>query len=327
MRILMSVVVMCVGVVSLWAGGNKPNLPSANSVSTTGKRIAYDQTVSTPTPKPGKGRAGTLQKTVPVEGQDFVFALRNDSGFGDGLIQPIVMKWIPAGTFQMGSTAATDPDRRDPDNNETLHTVTLTQGYWLMETEVTQEMYYAVMGLGRGRAHFPDPKNPMETVRWGDAYDFCREIGKNSMLTAFNNLSGFEFRLPTEAEWEYACRAGTTTAVYVNYGDRNRELDAIAWWNWNSGNATRNVKQKLPNAWGLYDMIGNVNEWCWDWYGIYPTGSVTDPTGPSTGFDRVYRGGSWNFQAWFVRSAIRRRDAPGSRFNFLGFRPALSSVR
>ncbi len=317
MRMLMSVVVMCVGVVSLWAGGKKPNLPSAKSGSNK-LAIASDQTVSSSNQKKGK----TIDKEVPKEGTDFEFALVNYSGFGDGTI-PVKMKWIPAGTFQMGSTEATDPDRFA---DETPHTVTLTRGYWMMETEVTQEMYHAVMGLGRGRAYFRDPKNPMETVRWGDAYDFCREIGKNSMLTAFFNLSGFEFRLPTEAEWEYACRAGTTTAVYVNYGNQDRELDAIAWWDWNSGNATRNVRQKLPNAWGLYDMIGNVNEWCWDWYDAYPTGSVTDPKGPSTGSFRVFRGGSWFYVAGNVRSAARLRRDPGHRSS-LGFRPALSSVR
>ncbi len=224
----------------------------------------------------------------------------------------------------MGSTEATDPDRNA---DETPHTVTLTQGYWLMETEVTQEMYYAVMGWGWGTAHFPDPKNPMEQVTWGEASFFCRRIGKNPLLMASNNLSGFEFHLPTEAEWEYACRAGTTTAVYVNYGDRNRELDAIAWWNWNSGNATRNVRQKLPNAWGLYDMIGNVWEWCWDRYGAYPTGSVTDPTGPSSGSFLVCRGGGWFSVAGLVRSAFRSWNDPGNRDNGLGFRPALSSVR
>lgn len=321
---LMAAVVVCVGVVSLSAGGKQPNLPSANSGSTTGRRIAYDQTVSSAKRIPPRRVSGPIQKTVPVEGQDFVFALENRSGFGDPILQPIVMKWIPAGTFQMGSTAATDPDR---DDNETLHTVTLTKGYWMMETEVTQEMYYAVMGWGRGTAYFPDPKNPMEQVRWSDASDFCREIGKNYLLTTFNDLSGFEFRLPTEAEWEYACRAGTTTAVYVNYGDRNRELDAIAWWNWNSGNATRNVRLKLPNAWGLYDMIGNVSEWCWDWYDAYPTGSVTDPKGPGSGSFRVDRGGSWLIVTRGLRSAVRVRYAPDYLNFSLGFRPALSSVR
>ncbi len=318
----MSVVVMCVGVFSLWAGGKNPNLPLANSGSNK-LGIAYDQTVSSSKPKPGKRGAGQIRKTVPVEGQDFNFGLGNVSGFGDGTI-PVKMKWIPAGTFQMGSTAATDPDRYD---DETLHTVTLTKGYWMMETEVTQEMYYAVMGWGRGTAYFRDPKNPMEGVMWRDAYDFCREIVKNSLVTTFFDLSGFEFRLPTEAEWEFACRAGTTTAVYVDYGDRNRELDAIAWWDLNSTNGTRNVRQKLPNARGLYDMIGNVGEWCWDWYDDYPTGSVTDPTGPSSGYFRVNRGGSWLGDAGGSRSALRYGFYPDSRYDNLGFRPALSSVR
>ena len=331
MRTLMSVVVMCVGVVSLSAGGKQPNLPLPNPGSTK-SRIAYDQTVSSAKPKLGfgKGRAGTLQKTVPVEGLDFEFALRNDSRFGDPIIQPIVMKWIPAGTFQMGSPE-TEEGRND---DETQHTVTLTRGYWMLETEVTQAMYYAVMGWGRGTAHFPDPKNPMESVRWGDAYDFCRAIGKNSMLTAFNDLSGFEFRLPTEAEWEYACRAGTTTAVYVNYGDMKKDLDAIGWYDVNSRNATRNVRQKLPNAWGLYDMSGNVWEWCWDWYDTYPTGSVTDPTGPSPSDRlefRVLRGGCWSIDAWAARSAHRGRSQPEANPNdwnsWHGFRPVLSRVR
>ncbi len=139
--------------------------------------------------------------------------------------------------------------------------------------------------------------------------------------------TGFGFRLPTEAEWEYACRAGTTTAVYVNYRYRNMELDAIGWWNWNSGNATRNVRLKLPNAWGLHDMVGNVREWCSDWHDDYPAGSVTDPTGPSSGSGRVVRGGGWFIVARFARSADRARNVPGARNSGLGFRPALSSVR
>ena len=330
MRIFMAAVLMCVGVVSLSAGGKKPNLPSANSGSTTGRRIAYEQTVSSPTPKPGKGGAVPIQKTVPVEGQDFEFALENRSGYGDGTI-PVKMKWIPAGTFQMGSTAATDPDRF---NDELQHTVTLTQGYWMMETEVTQAMYHAVFHpvFWPGLAFFTDPKNPRENVSWDDANHFCREIGKNSLLMASNNLSGFEFRLPTEAEWEHACRAGTTTAVYVDYGDRKKELDAIAWWISNSKNATRNVRQKVPNSWGLYDMLGNVEEWCSDRYDLYPSGSVTNPTGPSSGSRRVARGGSWSDGAgWnngerFVRSACRNRLGPGERRNNLGFRPVLSRV-
>jgi formylglycine-generating enzyme required for sulfatase activity len=142
--------------------------------------------------------------------------------------------------------------------------------------------------------------------------------------------------LPSEAEWEYACRAGTTTAVYYNVGDRHRELDAIAWWNWNAGDKTHPVKQKLPNAFGLYDMIGNVWEWCFDWYGDYPSGDVTDPKGPNSeeGYLRVYRGGGWGSGgSWDVdlsgnpRSACRAKYVPSYLFSNLGFRPALSPVR
>ena len=130
-----------------------------------------------------------------------------------------------------------------------------------------------------------------------------------------------EYRLPTEAEWEYAARAGTTG---VRYG----ELDAIAWHGGNSGSEKHAVKQKAPNAWGLYDMIGNVSEWCGDWYGNYPTASVTDPTGPNSGSYRVRRGGSWDrYAAREARSAVRYGLGPGNRFNNLGFRPAFSSVR
>ena len=315
----MLAVVMCVGGGSLWAGGKKPKPPFQN-LGSTKLNVAYDQTVSRSNQK---SRNEGIKKTVPEEGTDFGFGLANYSRFGDTTI-PVIMKWIPAGTLQMGSTGATDPDRN---SDETQHTVTLTKGYWLMETEVTQEMYYAVMGLGRGVAKFPDPKNPMEQVSWHDASDFCREIGKNSMLTAFFNLSGFEFRLPTEAEWEYACRAGSTTAVYVNYGNRNKELDAIAWYDWNSGNVTHNVRLKLPNAWGLYDMIGNVNEWCSDWYGHYLGVSVVDPTGPSSGHKRVGRGGRWNGSARNSRSAFRFNYGPDGRIGDEGFRPALSRVR
>ena len=322
MRILMAAVVMCVGLVSVWAGGGKFNSPSPNSGSTKSK-TASNPVSSGSNLKAGKG---DNQKAVPVEGKDFEFELKIGLGLFSSRPIPVKMKWIPAGTFQMGSTAATDPDHRD----ETQHTVTLTRGYWLMETEVTQEMYYTVMGQGRGTARFEDLKNPMEMVSWYDASDFCRDIGKNSQLTTHFDLSGFEFRLPTEAEWEYACRAGTTTAVYVNYGDRNKELDAIAWYDWNSGNATRNVRQKLPNAWGLYDMIGNVNEWCWDWYDAYPTGSVTDPKGPSTippDHFRVTRGGSWLNDPKYARSAVRAGLVPVGRYNTQGIRAARSRVR
>jgi formylglycine-generating enzyme required for sulfatase activity len=131
---------------------------------------------------------------------------------------------------------------------------------------------------------------------------------------------GWEWRLPTEAEWEYAARAGTT-------GARHGELEAIAWHSGNSDSVTHVVGGKQANAWGLHDMMGNVWEWCSDWSGNYATGSVTDPTGPSSGSFRVLRGGSWNGGARSARSANRNGGDPDNRYANLGFRPALSSVR
>jgi formylglycine-generating enzyme required for sulfatase activity len=203
-------------------------------------------------------------------------------------------------------------------DDEVQHRVTLTQGFWLSDHEVTQAEYQEVMRTNP--SYFKgDPNRPVETVTWNDAVLYC------DLLTARERAAGRitaqqAYRLPTEAEWEYAARAGTT-------GARHGELDTIAWWSGNSGSGTHPVKKKAPNAWGLHDMLGNVREWCSDWYGDYPTGSVTDPTGPNWGSGRVFRGGSWYFGAGSARSADRFRDDPSLRSFSLGFRPALSSVR
>jgi formylglycine-generating enzyme required for sulfatase activity len=222
--------------------------------------------------------------------------------------------WIPPGTFVMGSPAS-EPDRR---GNETQHTVTLTQGFWLSDHEVTQAEYRAVMG-NNPSSFTGDGLLPVEQVNWGDAVLYCRKLTDRERV-AGRITAQQAYRLPTEAEWEYAARAGTT-------GPRYGELDAIGWWGGNSGNQTHVVKQKLPNAWGLYDMMGNVWEWCGDQYGEYPSGTVTDPTGPSSAFGRVSRGGGWNYNTSYARSASRHGYDPGFLFFDLGFRPALSSVR
>jgi formylglycine-generating enzyme required for sulfatase activity len=173
---------------------------------------------------------------------------------------------------------------------------------------------------------------PVEQVSWDDAVDFCNKLTEKDRKEG-RIAPNQEYRLPSEAEWEYACRAGTSGAVYVDYKDRNKGLDAIAWWdgnvgkNWLGNGETGPVKQHLPNAFGLYDMIGNVAEWCFDWYGDYPSGDVTDPKGWSSGSLRVDRGGSWSFVAGYARSASRDRSVPGNRYYSVGFRPALSSVR
>ena len=262
----------------------------------------------------------------PIEGSDFegssLGLVRNPKG---------PFKWIPPGTFQMGSTAVTDPDRSE---DETPHMVTLTQGFWLLDHEVTQQEYQAIKGYNP--SHFPDNEllvkvygllRPVDQVSWDDAVDFCNKLTEKDRKEG-RIAPNQEYRLPSEAEWEYACRAGTTTALYYNDGDRNRELDVIAWWDWNSRGKTGPVKQKLPNAFGLYDMMGNVWELCFDLYGAYPSGAATDPKGASSGVLRVIRGGSWSSDAKDVRSASRNFIIPGlSAPNYLGFRPALSPVR
>ena len=246
------------------------------------------------------------------------------------------MIWIEPGTFMMGSPE----DELGRDKDETQHEVTLTQGYWLGKYEVTQAQYEAVMGENPSK--FKGADLPVEQVTWNNAVKFCEWL--TTQERAAGRLpEGYEYTLPTEAQWEYACRAGTTTAF--NNGTNiptmlQREkrpcpnLDEVGWYAFNSGridsdgNYTDNGKtfpvgQKQPNAWGLYDMHGNVFEWCLDWKGDYPTSSVTDPVGPETGEWRVQRGGDWFNSAFVCRSAYRYGNYPSSYGSVCGFRVAL----
>ncbi len=221
---------------------------------------------------------------------------------------------IPVGTFTMGSPT----DELGRNDDETQHEVTLTKDFYLQTTEVTQGQWKAVMG--QNPSHFSDCGDdcPVEQVSWDDVQEFIEKL---------NEMEGTDtYRLPTEAEWEYACRAGSTTAfangeiTNTEYDDPN--LDQIGWYGGNSDNKTHPVAQKEPNDWGLYDMHGNVWEWCQDRDGDYPIGQVTDPTGPSSGTYRMFRGGGWNYYAWNCRSAFRGRDDPGFRGDRSGFRVA-----
>ena len=232
---------------------------------------------------------------------------------GEGLVVGLAVRWIPSGRFTMGSPTS----ERGRDADEVQHEVVLTRGFFLAETECTQGQWEAVMG--GNPSYFKGTERPVEQVSWEEAVEYCRKLTAKQRAEGIL-ADGWEWRLPTEVEWEYAARAGTTGARYG-------KLDTIAWRDGNSGGEPHPVKQKTANAWGLYDMMGNVWEWCSDWYGGYPTGSVTDPTGPSSGSFRVFRGGSWFSVAWFARSALRGGSVPGSRSNNLGFRPALSSIR
>lgn len=220
------------------------------------------------------------------------------------------LRWIEPGKFMMGSPE-TEPER---DNDEILHEVVLTRGFWLAETACTQELWEAVMGSNPSR--FKGRKRPVENVSWNDCAAFLDKI--NSLMT------GLDLRLPTEAEWEYACRAGTQTPF--SFGD-NITPEQV---NYNGESKYREETVdagSLPcNDWGLYEMHGNVWEWCSDWYGKYPSGSVVDPVGPERGTYRVLRGGCCFDFGRYVRSAFRYRYDPGYRNRFvnIGFRLAQS---
>ncbi|MBR4172521.1 MAG: SUMF1/EgtB/PvdO family nonheme iron enzyme [Kiritimatiellae bacterium] len=212
-------------------------------------------------------------------------------------------RWCPPGSFLMGSPTS-EEGRLDDD--ETQHRVTLTKGCWMAETEVTQKQWQSVMGSNP--SHFRGNDRPVEQVSWNDCQEFIKKVNAR--------LSDMHVRLPTEAEWEYACRAGTIGA----YGGTGN-LDEMGWYKENSGDETHPVAQKKPNVWGLYDMHGNVHEWCADWFGEYPSDSVTDPTGPSSGSDRVLRGGCWLYDALnCCRPANRFGSDPGRRDSRIGFR-------
>jgi formylglycine-generating enzyme required for sulfatase activity len=220
----------------------------------------------------------------------------------------IELKLIPPGTFTMGQAGG--------DKDETPHEVTLTKPFYMGVYEVTNAQWKRVMGSEP--SNWKDDDRPVEQVSWDDANEFCRRL---SALPE-EKRAGRVYRLPTEAEWEYACRAGTTTKW--SFGDDESGLGDYAWFGGNSGSQTHPVGKKKPNAWGLFDMHGNVWEWCSDWSGDYAKGAVTDPQGPSGGSLRVNRGGSWRRTAGNCRSAFRGRYAPSLRFVSLGFRLALS---
>ena len=222
----------------------------------------------------------------------------------DGPLAGMVFVEIPGGSFQMGSPSD-ESGRYDSEGPQ--HGVTVS-GFEMLTTEVTQAMWVSVMGSNP--SHFKGDNLPVEQVSWNACQDFIKKLNQRD--------SGKNYRLPGEAEWEYACRAGTTTRFYS--GNSDSDLDRVGWYSGNSDNKTHPVGQKQPNAWGLYDLHGNVWEWCQDWYGYYPSGSVTDPRGPSSGSYRVYRGGSGRSSAKICRSAYRGYCDPSFRLSYLGFR-------
>jgi formylglycine-generating enzyme required for sulfatase activity len=275
---------------------------------------------------------------------------------------PAFEVYIPPGTYTRGSPE----DEPCRNSDETQHQVTLTRGFYMMETEVTRQMW---VDLKAAQPTLPsDPSDtsisltmnhPVQDNTWYEAILFANLLSVQNGLTpsyyldhtfetviddtnyltddVYCNFDARGYRLPTEAEWEYACRAGTTGPFWAdepNYSSANCDthnpdpplniLDSIAWWAGNSNTGSywmaHPVSTKLANPWGLYDIHGNVCETCWDWYGDYPEGPVTNPTGPLNGSDRISRGGTWNSTAKHARSARRIYTGPGNSYNTIGFR-------
>jgi formylglycine-generating enzyme required for sulfatase activity len=238
------------------------------------------------------------------------------TGTGDYITNSIGMKFrkIPAGSFTMGDISGDGEADERP-----AHTVNITEDFYIGVYEVTQKQWYDVMGTDP--SYFSGDNNPVEMVSWNDTQDF---------IDALNTLENTTvYRLPTEAEWEYACRAGSSTKYY--YGDAEGTLGDYAWHRGNSDSKTHPVGEKLPNAWGLYDMHGNVYEWCKDWYDseyyqyCVDNGITDDPQGPSSSTSRVLRGGSWDLIAGLCRSADRLWYCLSVNYFFIGFRLCRSS--
>jgi formylglycine-generating enzyme required for sulfatase activity len=229
----------------------------------------------------------------PVEGFPFVQRLNKEIS--------MAFVWIPPGSFLMG----------EPGEQVEM---TLSRGFWMGKHPVTQKQYENLAGENPSHFRKSGAEAPVEQLNWNEATAFCRKL-QDHLGEAGNR---HECRLPTEAEWEYACRAGSQKNYC--FGDDAAKLEEYAWYDKNSGSKTQPVGQKKPNQWGLYDMHGNVWEWCRDWYDQYPKRSVTDPTGPLEGNSRVLRGGSWGHDPETLRSAYRYGGAPGSRDLDIGFR-------
>jgi formylglycine-generating enzyme required for sulfatase activity len=243
----------------------------------------------------------------------------------EGFPTPPGMVKIFPGTFQMGSNAAGGAPYYGNSGTQPVHQVTLSQCFWMGATEVTQAQYQSLMGTNP--SNFPGANNPVEKVSWNDAQAYCAAL--TTQQAALGNVpAGYHYRLPTEAEWEYACRAGTTTEF--NTGEALFCNDAKFYYSYHSNsfcnsNGTVPVGSYAPNAWGLYDMHGNVWEWCLDSYASYTAGAVTDPfvTG---GIGRFIRGGSWDNTSVVCRSAFRYPGNPDDAGYDIGFRVVLAPV-
>jgi formylglycine-generating enzyme len=233
------------------------------------------------------------------------------------------MIWVEPGRYWRGSL----PDEEGRHINEERHQVTLTSGFWLGATEVTQDQFEVVMG--RNPSVFTGADLPVDSVPWYDWIVFCNRLSELEDLRPAYRIEGVHvdwdrtadgYRLPTEAEWEYACRAGTTTRFYS--GDEVADLENVAWFGFNSQARPHPVGLKPANRWGLHDMHGNVWEWCWDAYEQYAEKALIDPAGPGHGGRRILRGGAWQSYPRGCRAAFRQSGEPSNRREWVGARIA-----
>ena len=241
-----------------------------------------------------------------VESETRTFETNNPNTFTVNGVS-FEMVYVEGGTFDMGATSEQGSDAYD--DEKPVHSVTLS-GYYIGRCEVTQELWEAVMGSNP--SNFKGAQNPVESVSWNDCQEFVIRL---------NRLTGRTFRLPTEAEWEYAARGGKKSLHYKYSGSNN--IFDVAWHDGNSGSKTHAVGTKSPNELGIYDMSGNVSEWCSDWKGDYSAGAQTNPQGPSSGSRRVLRGGSWNSRARFCRVSDRFDGGPDNSYYGGGLRLVL----
>jgi formylglycine-generating enzyme required for sulfatase activity len=285
------------------------NLVAAMFIGAAGEVALADETAQSAktTTQPSPTHASTASPAIAPA------ALRRNHVIPDLELELI---WVEPGTFVMGSPSH-EPERNKAEGPETR--VILTQGFWLGKTEVTQAQYEAIAGENPSTFKSAGPNAPVERVSWIDALNFCRKLTERER-GAGRLPEGYAYTLPTEAQWEYAHRAGSTGAY-------SGEPEVSSWNKSNSGETTHPVGTKRPNAWGFHDMAGNVAEWCLDWYGSYPGGEVVDPTGPERGYYRMARGGSWRTDARLGRAAARSGGSEGRLDYTMGFRIALSPAR
>ena len=270
--------------------------------------MAAQSTITRHKPKPAvtKPKPAAKPKAKPAPRRNSSTA--NFSAELNKLINNMV--YVSGGTFTMGATSEQGSDADD--DEKPTHSVTLSS-YYICKYEVTQALWRAVMGSNP--SNFKSDNLPVECVSWNDCQTFINRL---------NSYTGRNFRLPTEAEWEFAARGGNYNRHYKYSG--SNYISDVAWYDGNSGNRTHPVGTKQANELGLYDMSGNVWEWCSDWYGSYSSYSQNDPTGPNSGSNRVGRGGSWYGFDWFCRWSNRGNITPGDRYDGLGLRLVLSQL-